>query len=97
MSPERTFAYQRVIKTLDELGPSKLLGAEQDRIRHAADNLVFCSNIAGDIAAQEALEDIERLCHALTESGRWERVTAERLSADVHACGPRLSLGLLAA
>jgi hypothetical protein len=85
------------MKTLDELGPSKLQAAEQDRIRHAADNLVFCSDIARDVAAQEALEDIERLCRALTESGRWESATAQRLAGDVQGCGPLVSLDLLAA
>ena len=61
MSPERTQAYRRVMFTLDEIGPSKLLDAEQDRIRHAADNLIFASDIHQD-AAQEALIDTELLC-----------------------------------
>jgi hypothetical protein len=91
MSPERTLAYRRVIKTLNELGPSKLLGGEQDRIRYAADNLIFSSELAEDVAAREALEDVERLCAALTESGRWERVTARRLANDVTGCGPGCS------
>ena len=41
MTNERTQAYGRVVKTLDELGPSKLLPAEQARIREAADCLFF--------------------------------------------------------
>ncbi|MGO9902571.1 MAG: hypothetical protein ACLP0J_23455 [Solirubrobacteraceae bacterium] len=97
MSPERTFAYRRVINTLNELGPSELLDGEQHRIRHAADNLVFSSDLAQDIAAQEALDDIERLCNALTESGRWEQVDAERLASDLAACGPQRPAGLRAA
>ena len=88
MSPERTLAYRRVMKTLKELGPSKLLDPEQDRVRHAADNLIFSVNLAQDVAAREAVGDVERLCHALTESGRWERVTADRLVNDIIACGP---------
>jgi hypothetical protein len=88
MSPERTLAYRRVIKTLNELGPSKLLGGEQDRIRYAADNLIFSSDLAEDVAAREALDDVERLCDALTDSGRWEQVTARRLATDVAGCGP---------
>jgi hypothetical protein len=88
MSPERTLAYRRVIKTLNELGPSKLLGGEQDRIRYAADNLIFSSDVAEDAAAREALDDVRRLCDALTESGRWEQVTALRLATDVAGCGP---------
>ncbi|HWF49462.1 MAG TPA: hypothetical protein VG294_02365 [Solirubrobacteraceae bacterium] len=88
MSPERTHAYRRVMQTLNELGPSKLLDGEQDRIRAAADNLIFSSDLTEDVAAQEALDDVERLCRALVESGRWEQVTAGRLSDDLFACGP---------
>ncbi|HWF35738.1 MAG TPA: hypothetical protein VG295_10195 [Solirubrobacteraceae bacterium] len=88
MSPERTHAYRRVMQTLNELGPSKLLDGEQDRIRAAADNLIFSSDLAGDVAAQEALDDIERLCRALVTSGRWEQVTAGRLAHDLFGCGP---------
>ncbi len=88
MSPERTQAYRRVMHTLDELGPSKLLAEEQDRIRHAADNLIFASDVRQDGAAREALLDTDLLCESLIESGRWEQVTAQRLSADVRACGP---------
>jgi hypothetical protein len=88
MSPERAHAYRRVLQTLNDLGPSKLLDGEQDRIRSAADSLFFTSDIVEDVAAQEALEDVERLCSALVESGRWEQVTAERLAGDLSACGP---------
>jgi len=88
MSPERAHAYRRVVQTLTELGPSKLLDAEQDRIRSAADSLIFSSDLIEDIAAQDALEDVEDLCRALVESGRWEQVTARRLAGDLSACGP---------
>lgn len=97
MSPDRTQAYRRVILTLQELGPSKLLKSEQDRIRHAADNLIFSSDLGNDVAAQEALEDARRLCRALVESGRWEQVTASRLEADMSECGPDRSPELRAA
>jgi hypothetical protein len=88
MSPERTQAYRRIMHTLDELGPSKLLDAEQDRIRHAADNLIFASDLGADGAAREALLDTVELCATLVKSGRWEAVTAERLERDLRACGP---------
>lgn len=88
MSPHRTQAYRRVIQTLNELGPSKLLPGEQDRIRLAADNLVFSSDLSEDAAARDALEDTDRLCHDLVESGRWEQVTATRLAGDLRECGP---------
>ncbi len=97
MSPERTYAYRRVVKTLDELGPSKLLGAEQDRIRDAADQLIFSADLEADLAAREALIDVERLCESLVESGRWEQATAGRLLDDVTDCGPSPSPCLRAA
>jgi hypothetical protein len=88
MSPERSNAYRRVMKTLEDVGPSKLLDGEQQRIRYAADNLIFSSDLNGDVDAREALEDIESLCSALVESGRWEQTSATRLVEDVFQCGP---------
>jgi hypothetical protein len=87
MSPERTQAYRRVMRTLDDLGPSKLQRAEQDRIRFAADNLIFSTDFASG-EAREALRDIDELRLALVDSGRWEAASAERLERDVLACGP---------
>ena len=45
MTSERTQAYGRVVKTLEDLGPAKLQPAEQDRIREAADNLIFAADL----------------------------------------------------
>ena len=61
---------------------------QQDRIRAAADNLIFCPSLLEDQAAREALDDIESLCRALVESGRWQQITASRLAGDVFECGP---------
>jgi hypothetical protein len=97
MTSERAHAYRRVIQTLNGVGPSKLLGDEQDRIRHAADSLIFSQDLLEDAAAREALEDVERLCRALVDGGRWERVTAMRLADDVSQCGPALLPGFKAA
>ncbi|QEC50369.1 hypothetical protein FSW04_24145 [Baekduia soli] len=96
MTSERAEAYRRVTHTLDELGPSKLLGDEQERIRRAADSLLF-SQDAADRAARCAIEDIERLCRALVDSGRWHQATARRLADDVSHCGPVLMPELKAA
>jgi hypothetical protein len=38
---DRAQAYGRVVKTLDDLGPTKLLADEQETIRSAADALLF--------------------------------------------------------
>ena|SRR5437764_14357488 len=97
MSPERSNAYHRVMKTLDDVGPSKLLDHEQQRIRYAADNLIFSTDFATDAEAREALEDVEVLCRALVESGRWEQVSATRLADDIAQCGPTESAVLQAA
>jgi hypothetical protein len=97
MTNERTTAYRRVMKTLEDLGPSKLFADEQDRIRYAADSLIFCSALERDDAALEALTDIELLSQALVDSGRWEQITAMRLRDDVSQCGPRPVPALTAA
>jgi hypothetical protein len=76
------------MKTLNDVGPSKLLDDEQQRVRYAADNLIFSTDLGSDAPAREALEDIDALCRALVESGRWEQVTATRLAEDVFQCGP---------
>jgi hypothetical protein len=88
MTPERAHAYRKVIQALNELGPSKLVSGEQDRIRHAADSLIFSRDLLEDAAARDALKDIERLCRALVESGRWEQAGATRLARDISQCGP---------
>jgi uncharacterized circularly permuted ATP-grasp superfamily protein len=96
MSPERTRAYRRVTHTLAELGPSKLQSHEQDRVRMAADTLIFSPRLDDD-EAREALIDVDSLCRTLVDSGRWEPVTAARLLDDVAACGPAVDPVLEAA
>ena len=97
MSPERSNAYRRVMKTLEDVGPSKLLEQEQQRIRYAADNLIFSTDLANDVEALEAINDVEDLCQALVESGRWEQFSAKRLAEDVLQCGPATTVILQAA
>lgn len=97
MSPERTIAYRRVLQTLADMGPSKLLAGEQERIRFAADSLIFSSDLYDDDSAREALADTEQLCRALVESGRWSQPTAERLADDIRSCGPVVEFELKAA
>jgi hypothetical protein len=94
MSPERTNAYRRVLDMIAELGPSKLQAHEQDRIRYAADSLILCADMRQDDTTRDSLEDTELLCEVLVESGRWERVTADRLIQDLRACGPELPVEL---
>ena len=51
MNSERTQAYSRVVKTLEDLGPAKLQVEEQDRIREAADTLLFSESLDADVRA----------------------------------------------
>jgi hypothetical protein len=85
MTSERTQAYGRVVKTLEDVGPSKLFPAEQERIRDAADSLIFAADLDD---ARAALEDISSLSEHLVETGRWSDTMADRLVDDLLACGP---------
>jgi hypothetical protein len=85
MTNERTQAYGRVVQTLSELGPTKLLPAEQDRIRDAADVLIFATDLD---EAREALRDMGDLTDHLLASGRWLEQRIDTLVADLLACGP---------
>ena len=55
MNSERTQAYGRVVKTLDEIGPTKLQPAEQARVREAADTLIFAADLDDARAFAEAV------------------------------------------
>jgi hypothetical protein len=88
MTPDRAQAYGRVVRTVGEIGPSKLLPVERDRIRAAADLLLFARNVSGDDEARDALLDVDDLCRHLADSGRWEPTTADRLAHDLFACAP---------
>jgi hypothetical protein len=85
MTSDRKQAYGRVVKTLEDIGPAKLQPAEQERIRDAADTLVFA---AGPDEAREALMDVDALLEHLTASGRWTGERADQLARDLLACGP---------
>jgi hypothetical protein len=87
MSPDRTQAYMRVMRTLDELGPTKLHGLEQDVIRDAADSLIFAAS-ASEAEAGTAIANIEALVEHLSGSGRWLPERAAGLLEDILACGP---------
>jgi hypothetical protein len=90
MNSDRTLAYGRVVKTLDELGPTKLLPEEQARIREAADTLIFA---AGLDEARPSLEDVDALAEHLVATGRWSDERAKLLVEDILACGPVTAVG----
>lgn len=85
MTADRTQAYGRVVKTLEDLGPSKLLPHEQELIREAADTLIFAADLA---EARSALADVEALAEHLAGTGRWTAERTEQLVSDLVACGP---------
>jgi hypothetical protein len=85
MTSDRTQAYGRVVKTLEDLGPSKLQPVEQERIREAADNLIFAADLN---EARATMDDVEVLAAHLVASGRWTSERAEQLVSDLLACGP---------
>jgi hypothetical protein len=90
MNLDRTQAYGRVVKTLDDLGPAKLLPGEQDRIRDAADTLIFAATAE---EARVAAADVEELVEHLVASGRWTDERAQELLDDLRGCGPLAPVG----
>jgi hypothetical protein len=87
MTSERAKAYGRIVATIDDLGAAKLQAAEVDRVRQAADTLLFSETLEAP-GARAAIEDVDALIRHLVESERWTEERAERLFDDVAACGP---------
>jgi hypothetical protein len=90
MNAERTQAYGRVIKTLEDLGPTKLQPSEQERVREAADNLIFAADLD---EARATLTDVDTLAEHLVGTGRWSEERADELVHDLLACGPVTPVG----
>jgi hypothetical protein len=85
MNSDRTQAYGRVVRTIDDIGPTKLQPAETDRIREAADTLIFAST-ADEI--RPAIDDVRALTEHLVAVDRWTEERAEQLLRDLDSCGP---------
>ena len=90
MNSERTQAYGRVVKTLEDLGPAKLQPLELDRVREAADTLIFASGVE---ETRAAMEDVDALAEHLVASARWSEERARPLVEDLLACGPVTAVG----
>jgi hypothetical protein len=86
MTNERSLAYGRVMKTLADLGPSKLQPSEQETVRTAADALFF------DGEAYDELSAVEDLAQVLVDAERWSAERARELVDDVAACGPTVGV-----
>jgi hypothetical protein len=85
MTSERTQAYGRVLRTLQDVGPTKLHESEQERIRDAADTLMFAATLN---EAREAIADVQALAEHLAATERWSEERAAGLAQDIVACGP---------
>ena len=90
MNSDRTQAYGRVVKTLDDLGPTKLQPTEIERIREAADTLIFAASAE---EAQAALTDVRELTEHLVTADRWSDERASELLSDLESCGPVSPVG----
>jgi hypothetical protein len=90
MNTDRTQAYGRVVKTLDDLGPTKLQPAELDRVREAADTLIFAASAE---ETRPAIDDVRSLVEHLVAVDRWTEERAEGLLSDLEACGPVAPVG----
>jgi hypothetical protein len=90
MTSERTQAYGRVLRTLEDVGPAKLHPSEQARIREAADSLLFAPTLD---AARAALQDADALSEHLVATDRWSEERAAELAQDILACGPLTLVG----
>lgn len=84
---ERSQAYGRVVQTLRDVGPAKLLPDEQDMLREAADALFFTDDALGDPDALAAVGRVEELAAHLVDSRRWTAERAADLVDCVVACG----------
>jgi hypothetical protein len=76
MNSERSEAYTRVMKTLNDEGPAKLFPAEMQVIRTAADALLFDGDAYDELAA------VEDLAQQLVDADRWLPDHARRLVDD---------------
>ena len=72
------------MKTLADIGPSKLHADEQELIREAADTLFF----ADDSSGAQALDRADELASRLVDSGRLLDETAHSLLRDLEDSGP---------
>jgi hypothetical protein len=88
VTSRRAEAYGRIVRVLNGPDGQELRPEELERIRSAADSLLFCEDVELDSDARDAADEIADLAVELVESGRWDEDTAEALVSDVLACGP---------
>jgi hypothetical protein len=92
MNADRAQAYGRVMKTLSDMGPSKLHPRERDLVREAADAMLFSDGLDQDAHAQMAFDALREMAENLVESERWLFESADRLLRDIEDCGPLVAV-----
>jgi hypothetical protein len=88
MTSERSQAYGRVMRILEDVGPAKLTDSERERVRTAADTLFFAEDLSVDAEARDSVADVTALARHLVDSERWLDESARRMLQDILACGP---------
>jgi hypothetical protein len=88
MTSNRSDAYGRVVRTLEDLSASKFHADEQAILREAADTMFFCERLESDDAALDAMAAVYELADWLVAADRVTATTAARLVADIEGCGP---------
>jgi hypothetical protein len=88
MTSNRSDAYGRVMRTLEDLGTSKFHAGEQAVIREAADTMFFCERLETDDVALDAMAAASELAQTLVTGDRLMPETAARLVTDLEGCGP---------
>ena len=90
MTGVRTVAYRRVMRTLRGADAPPLSVIEQDRVREAADALLFCRDF-DDADVRWALAEVAALSDELVDAERWTTRRVMQLMDDIWACGPDLA------
>lgn len=88
MTAQRARAYTRVMRALRDERSRPLEPAQRERVRAAADSLLFCRDLHSDEAARAALVDIEALARELSSNRAWPEHQAGALVWSVIDCGP---------
>ena len=87
MTPARSVAYRRVMRTLQGVGAPRLWKHEEQCIREAADALLFCHDV-DDADVRATLAATSVLADHLVRIERWTPRRVQQLLDDIWACGP---------
>ena len=91
MTSERTQAYGRVLRTLDDVGATKLHEPEQERIREAADTLIFVRARSRRPAPRSRTST--RSASTSSRPAAGPRSAPPSCAQDMLACGPLAPVG----